>query len=131
MVRGSGALAMETYHSVEAGAFVALRPPLGVLGLAGAELAEVFGGFGDDVGEEFHFDAAEGFACGLLVAIFEEGLLSFDIVTKDAMIVISGAKSCTEMPRLCKLLYIVNAMGYCGMDYLQPHEKGLDIGSRA
>jgi hypothetical protein len=54
-----------THHAVEAGAFVALGPPLGVLGLAGAELAEVFRGFGDDVGEEFHLDAAEGFACGL------------------------------------------------------------------
>jgi len=47
---------------VEPGAFIALRSALRVFGFAGAELAEVFGGFGDDVGEEFHFDAAEGFA---------------------------------------------------------------------
>jgi hypothetical protein len=31
--------------------------------LAGAELAEVFGGLGDGAAEELHFDAAEGFAC--------------------------------------------------------------------
>lgn len=41
---------------------VALRTALGVLGLAGAELAEVLGRFGDGGGEEFHFYAAEGFA---------------------------------------------------------------------
>lgn len=43
--------------------FVALRSPLRVLGLAGAELPEVLGRFGCRVGEELHFDAAEGFAC--------------------------------------------------------------------
>ena len=31
--------------------------------LAGAELAEVFGGLGDGAAEELHFNAAEGLAC--------------------------------------------------------------------
>ncbi len=73
---------------MEAGAFVALRPPLGVLRLAGAELAEVFRGFGDDVGEEFHFDAAEGFACGLLGAISQR-FARFETATEDGMMIIS------------------------------------------
>lgn len=38
--------------------FVTLWMAEGVLCFAGAELAEVFGGFGDGVGEELHFDAA-------------------------------------------------------------------------
>ncbi len=49
--------------AVEFAAFVALWSALGVLALAGAELPEVFGGFGDGVGEELHLDSAEGFAC--------------------------------------------------------------------
>jgi len=49
---------------VEFTAFVALGPALGVFGLAGAVLAEVLGGLGDGVGEEFHFDAAQGFSWG-------------------------------------------------------------------
>ena len=48
---------------MESTALVALRSSLRVLGLAGAELAEVLGGFGDGGGEEFDFYAAEGFAC--------------------------------------------------------------------
>ena len=43
---------------MEFAAFVALRPALGILVLAGAVLAEVFGGFGGGVGEEFDFYAA-------------------------------------------------------------------------
>lgn len=39
-----------------------MRPADGVLGLAGAELAEVLCGFGNDVFEELKGDAAEGFA---------------------------------------------------------------------
>jgi hypothetical protein len=31
--------------------------------LAGAELAEIFGGLGNGAAEELHFDATEGFAC--------------------------------------------------------------------
>lgn len=43
-------------------ALVALGLALRILGLACAELAEVFGGFGDDVLEEFEGDAAERLA---------------------------------------------------------------------
>ena len=43
--------------------FIALRQTTGIFAFAGAELAKVLGGFGDDVGEEFHLDAAEWFAC--------------------------------------------------------------------
>lgn len=50
--------------AVELGAFVALGAAQVVLRLAGAELAEVLGGLGDGVGEEFDFEAAEGFAWG-------------------------------------------------------------------
>ena len=50
-------------HAVELAAFVALGPAKGILGLAGAELAEVFGRFGDEVGEEFHLYGAEGLTC--------------------------------------------------------------------
>ena len=53
-----------TYHAVESAALVALRPALRALGLARAELAEVLGRLGGDVGEEFDFDAAEGLPCG-------------------------------------------------------------------
>ena len=60
---------------METAAFVALRSALGVLGLAGAELAEVLGRFGDGVGEELHFDAAEGFAWGEDVRGCPEGLI--------------------------------------------------------
>ena len=48
---------------MELASFVALGSSLGVFGLTGAELTEVFGGFGDGVGEEFYFDAAERFSC--------------------------------------------------------------------
>jgi len=44
---------------MELAAFVALRPALRVLGLAGAELAEVLGGPGDFVGEELHLYTAQ------------------------------------------------------------------------
>ncbi|RFU24760.1 hypothetical protein B7463_g11574, partial [Scytalidium lignicola] len=44
--------------AVEAAALVALGPAEVVLALAGAELAEVLGRFGDGVGEEFDFYAA-------------------------------------------------------------------------
>jgi hypothetical protein len=44
-----------TYDTVELAAFVSLRAAV-VLGLASAELAEVFGGPGDYVFEQFHFD---------------------------------------------------------------------------
>ena len=47
---------------MELRALVALRAAEVVFRLAGAELAEVFGGAWDGVGEELHFDAAEGFA---------------------------------------------------------------------
>jgi hypothetical protein len=41
---------------------ISLRFSSRIFRLARAELSEVFGGAGDDVGEEFHFDAAQGFA---------------------------------------------------------------------
>lgn len=73
-----------THHPVEFTALVALRLPSLVFGLAGAELAEVFGGSGSDVCEELHFHAAEGLAAegeveeddgvgGWLVCHFEMG----------------------------------------------------------
>ena len=40
-----------TYHSMELAAFVALGKTTGIFALAGAELTEVLGGSGDDVGE--------------------------------------------------------------------------------
>ena len=49
-------------HTVELAALVALRAAQVVLGLAGAELAEVLGGARDGVGVQLHFDAAEGLA---------------------------------------------------------------------
>lgn len=49
-------------YAVELRAFVPLRPAQMVLRLACAELAEVLGGSGDGVGEEFHFDPAKWFA---------------------------------------------------------------------
>ena len=49
-----------TDDSVKLAAFVALGIALGVLGLAGAVLAEVLGGFGGSVCEKLHFDPAEG-----------------------------------------------------------------------
>lgn len=52
----------ETHDAVELGALVALGPAARALGLAGAELAEVFGRLGDDVLEELKGDAAEGLA---------------------------------------------------------------------
>ena len=44
--------------AVELAAFVAQRFAQVVFSLARAELAEVFSGAGDNVGEEFHLDAA-------------------------------------------------------------------------
>jgi hypothetical protein len=41
---------------------VTLGFTLSILGLSGAELAEVFCGAGGNGSEEFHFYAAEGFA---------------------------------------------------------------------
>lgn len=55
-----------TYHAVELGPLVTLGFTVGVLGLAGAELAEVLCGAGSFVREEFHFHAAEGFTWCLL-----------------------------------------------------------------
>lgn len=49
-------------HAVELRALVAQRLSQVVFGLARAELAEVFRGSGRGVGEEFDFDASEGFA---------------------------------------------------------------------
>lgn len=46
---------------MEPAAFVTLWPAEMILGLARAELAEVLGRLGHDVGEELHLDAAEGF----------------------------------------------------------------------
>jgi hypothetical protein len=43
---------------MEFAAFVALGPALGILGLAGTELAEVLGRLGGHVGKQFHLDAA-------------------------------------------------------------------------
>lgn len=51
-----------THDAVELGALVALRPAVGALGLARAELAEVLCRLGADVVEELEGDAAEGFA---------------------------------------------------------------------
>lgn len=51
---------------MEFGALVALGFALGVFGLAGAELAKVFGRFGHHVFEELECDAAEGLACRVL-----------------------------------------------------------------
>ena len=47
-----------TYNAVELAPFVALRSALGILVLACAVLAEVFGGLGGGVGEELYFHAA-------------------------------------------------------------------------
>jgi hypothetical protein len=49
---------------MELGTLVALGPAGGVLGLAGAELAEVLGRLGDYILEQLKGDAAEGFALG-------------------------------------------------------------------
>lgn len=51
-----------TNDAVELGALVALWPAYIALGFAGAELAEVLSGLGDDVLEELEGDAAEGLA---------------------------------------------------------------------
>jgi hypothetical protein len=50
------------YDSVEFTAFIALRSSQVVLGLTGAELAEIFSGFGDGISKELEFYAAEGFS---------------------------------------------------------------------
>lgn len=55
-----------THNSMEFTPLIPLRIPLRVFRLAGTILAEILGGFGRDVGKEFHFDAAEGFAYGVV-----------------------------------------------------------------
>lgn len=64
--RGTGKARLRnvTYHAVEFAALVALGPAVDAV-LACAELAEVFGGFGDGVREELHFDPAERFTWGV------------------------------------------------------------------
>lgn len=47
---------------MELGAFVALRTTVRALGLAGAELAEVFSRLGDDILEQLERDAAKRLA---------------------------------------------------------------------
>lgn len=47
---------------MELAPFVTLWPAQRILRLPCTELAEVFSRFRDDVGEEFHLDAAEGLA---------------------------------------------------------------------
>lgn len=53
----------ETHHAVELGPLIALGLALGVLRLAGAELAEVLGSLGDDILEELECYTAEGGPC--------------------------------------------------------------------
>ncbi len=52
-----------THHPMKFATFIPLRMSPWIFTFTRAKLAEVFGGFGHDVGEEFHFDAAEGFPC--------------------------------------------------------------------
>ena len=47
---------------MEFGALVALRPPLSILRLARAELAEILSGLGSDVGEQLHLDSTQRFS---------------------------------------------------------------------
>ena len=47
---------------MELATFIPLRETPRIFTFTRAELAEVFGGFGHDVGEELHFYAAEGFS---------------------------------------------------------------------
>ena len=49
-------------HAVEPATLVALRSTERIFCLARAELAEVLRGAWNDVGEDFHFDPAQGFA---------------------------------------------------------------------
>ena len=51
------------YHTMEFATFVTLRSTLRVLGLAGAELAEVLCCSGYGIGEEMDLYSAEWFAC--------------------------------------------------------------------
>lgn len=50
---------MTTYDPVELAAFVSLRKTAWVFGFACAKLSEILGCFGNKIGEEFYFDAAE------------------------------------------------------------------------
>ena len=50
---------------MEFAAFVALRSALGILVLACAVLAEVFGGLWGDVGEELHLHSAQWLPCSI------------------------------------------------------------------
>lgn len=59
----------KAYNSMKLGALVALRPSSRVFGLAGAELAEVFGSLGDYILEEFKRDATKRLTCRVLVCI--------------------------------------------------------------
>jgi hypothetical protein len=52
---------------VEFTPFISLGPPEVVLRLAGAELAEILGGLGDDIGEELELDSAQGFTWSVSV----------------------------------------------------------------
>jgi hypothetical protein len=60
-------LSYPTYDAVELAAFVALRAPEVVLGLTGAELAEILGGLGDDISKELELDPSEGLSYAALV----------------------------------------------------------------
>jgi len=51
---------------VEFASLETLRTPAAALGLAGAELSEVFGGLGNGLGVELHLDAAERLACWIV-----------------------------------------------------------------
>jgi hypothetical protein len=48
---------------VELAAFITLRATQMVLRLARAELSEVLGSFGDDVGKELELDSSKRFPC--------------------------------------------------------------------
>ena len=54
---------------MELGRLVALGPAGGVLGLAGAELAEVLGRLGNYILEQLKGDAAEGFTWRKMVSV--------------------------------------------------------------
>jgi hypothetical protein len=51
------------YNSVKFRSLVSLGTASGIFGFAGAKLSKVLCSFGDDIFEEFKYDAAEGFAC--------------------------------------------------------------------
>ena len=49
-----------SYHTMKLAPLVPLRSPQTILRLARAELAEILGGAGDDMAEQFDLDAAKG-----------------------------------------------------------------------